>query len=109
VKATASTYLEIAVAIAEAVLLWSASRSRSGRSASTPFRQETDATVVRVVGEQFAWNIHYPGPDGKFGRTDIKLIDLRRTRWASIAPIPTPRTTSRPSTSFTCRSTSRRS
>ena len=27
-----------------------------------------------MVGEQFAWNIHYPGPDGKFGRTDIKLV-----------------------------------
>ena len=25
--------------------------------------------------EQFAWNIHYPGPDGVFGRTDVKLID----------------------------------
>ncbi len=30
--------------------------------------------MVRVVAEQFAWNIHYPGPDGKFGRTDIKLV-----------------------------------
>ena len=36
---------------------------------------EKEATVIRVVGEQFAWNIHYPGPDGKFGRTDIKLVD----------------------------------
>jgi cytochrome c oxidase subunit 2 len=26
------------------------------------------------VGEQFAWNIHYPGPDGKFGRTDNTLV-----------------------------------
>ena len=25
------------------------------------------ATVVRVVGEQFNWNIHYPGADGRFG------------------------------------------
>ena len=38
------------------------------------FPAENEAIVVRVVGEQFAWNIHYPGPDGKFGRTDIKLI-----------------------------------
>ena len=30
--------------------------------------------MVRVVGTQFAWNIQYPGPDGKFGRTDIKLV-----------------------------------
>jgi cytochrome c oxidase subunit 2 len=31
--------------------------------------------VVRVVAEQFAWNVHYPGPDGKFGRTDLKLVN----------------------------------
>ena len=29
---------------------------------------------MRVVGEQFAWNVHYPGADGKFGRTDPKLV-----------------------------------
>jgi len=33
--------------------------------------------VVEVTGEQFAWNVHYPGPDGKFGRTDLKLIDVQ--------------------------------
>jgi cytochrome c oxidase subunit II len=30
---------------------------------------------VRVTAEQFAWNIHYPGPDGLFGRTDATLIN----------------------------------
>jgi len=34
----------------------------------------TDATIIQVTGEQFQWNLHYPGPDGKFGRTDTKLI-----------------------------------
>lgn len=29
---------------------------------------------VRITSEQFAWNIHYPGPDGVFGRTDSSLI-----------------------------------
>ena len=29
---------------------------------------------VRVVAEQFAWNIHYPGPDGRFGPTNDLLI-----------------------------------
>ena len=38
------------------------------------FPAESQAVVVRVVAEQFAWNVHYPGPDGKFGRTDIKLV-----------------------------------
>lgn len=30
--------------------------------------------AVRVVAQQFVWNIHYPGEDGKFGRTDVKLV-----------------------------------
>lgn len=38
------------------------------------FPAERQSTVVRVVAEQFAWNIHYPGADGLFGRTDIKLV-----------------------------------
>ena len=38
------------------------------------FPPAESATVVRVVAEQFAWNVQYPGADGKFGRTDIRLI-----------------------------------
>lgn len=30
---------------------------------------------VRIVAEQFAWNVQYPGPDGAFGRLDPKFID----------------------------------
>jgi len=30
---------------------------------------------VRVVAQQFAWNIHYPGEDGKFGATRLSLVD----------------------------------
>lgn len=29
---------------------------------------------VRITAEQFAWNIHYPGPDGVFGRTSQDLV-----------------------------------
>ena len=29
---------------------------------------------IRITAEQFAWNIHYPGPDGVFGRTSQTLI-----------------------------------
>ena len=29
---------------------------------------------IRVTAEQFAWNIHYPGPDGKFGATDPSRV-----------------------------------
>ncbi len=34
-----------------------------------------NATVVDVVAEQYSWTFHYPGPDGKFGKTDSALIN----------------------------------
>jgi cytochrome c oxidase subunit 2 len=34
-----------------------------------------DSFVVEVTGQQFAWNVRYPGPDGIFGRTDAKFVD----------------------------------
>ena len=64
---------------------------------------ESEALVVQVTGEQFAWNIHYAGPDGIFGRTDIKLIDLQSNPLDSIAPILPRKTTSRRSISSICR------
>ena len=64
---------EVAVAIVEVVLLVGyAIPSWAIRVKAFP--AENEAVVVRVVGTQFAWNIQYPGPDGKFGRTDIKLV-----------------------------------
>ncbi len=76
VKTHTSSYLEAAVAIFEAVLivgfaipLWAERINQ--------FPTEQDATVVRVVAEQFAWNIHYAGKDGKFGKTDVAKIDLQ--------------------------------
>ena len=71
-----STYLEIAVAVAEAILLVGFSIPLWAKRVDE-FPPRDQAVVVRVVGEQFAWNIHYPGPDGKFGKTDIAKIDLQ--------------------------------
>jgi cytochrome c oxidase subunit 2 len=34
-----------------------------------------DAIPVEVIAKQFAWNFRYPGADGKFGRTDLKLVN----------------------------------
>jgi cytochrome c oxidase subunit II len=69
-----STWLEGGVLAAEIVLLaffsipfWSANVD-----AMPP---EGNATRIRVVAEQFAWHVHYPGPDGVFGRTDISLVN----------------------------------
>ena len=72
-KGKLSKSLEVAVAIIEAVLLvFYAIPAWAKRVQNLP--PENEAVVVRVVGEQFAWNMHYPGADGKFGRTDIKLV-----------------------------------
>src|SRR5207253_896501 len=35
---------------------------------------ESRALHVRVIAEQFAWNIQYPGPDHQFGKRDAKLV-----------------------------------
>jgi Heme/copper-type cytochrome/quinol oxidases, subunit 2 len=35
-----------------------------------------DAFEVEVWGEQFRWTFRYPGKDGKFGRTDLKLVSV---------------------------------
>jgi cytochrome c oxidase subunit 2 len=37
--------------------------------------RDPGALVVEVVGEQFAWNVRYTGPDGIFGRTDPRLYE----------------------------------
>ena len=65
--------LEVGVALVEVILLvfyavplWA--------TRVTDFPTETGAVVVRVTAEQFAWNVHYPGPDGIFGRREVARI-----------------------------------
>ena len=72
-KGKISKGTEVAVALIEVVLLvFYAIPAWAKRVKALP--SENEAVVVRVVAEQFAWNMHYPGPDGRFGRTDIALI-----------------------------------
>lgn len=73
VQTKTSTYIEVGVAVFEGVLLigfaiplWA--------DVVEAFPDESESTVVRVVAEQFAWNAHYAGADGVFGRTDITLV-----------------------------------
>jgi cytochrome c oxidase subunit II len=69
----ASRYVEAAVALVEVVLLTGYAIPAWARRVQPP-PPEDAALVVRVVGEQYAWNIHYPGADGKFGRTSPDLV-----------------------------------
>jgi cytochrome c oxidase subunit 2 len=65
--------MEVGIAIIEAVLLiFYAIPAWAVRVQDLP--AENEAVVVRVVGEQFAWNVHYPGPDGRFGRTEVARV-----------------------------------
>lgn len=34
------------------------------------------AVTIEVTGEQFGWNVRYPGADGVFGRSEARLIGL---------------------------------
>jgi cytochrome c oxidase subunit 2 len=72
-KGKISKGTEVAVAVIEVLLLvFYAIPAWAKRVKAFP--SENEAVVVRVVGEQFSWNIHYPGRDRTFGRTDIKLV-----------------------------------
>ena len=71
-------FLEVGVVIFEAVVLvglsypaWSKLR--------TSFPAKETSTNIRIVAQQFGWNIHYPGKDGVFGRTDPKLVSDSNT------------------------------
>jgi cytochrome c oxidase subunit 2 len=66
-------WTETGVVCAEAILLvvfalpvW------FDRTAAQP--RDAQAIVIRVVAEQFAWNVHYPGADGRFGETSLSLV-----------------------------------
>jgi len=73
VKNHASSYIELAVAAVEAVLLifiavplWA--------KAVEKFPSAGESTVIQVVAQQFAWNARYAGPDGVFGRQEMKFV-----------------------------------
>lgn len=68
-----SSYVEAGVAIFEVILLVGFAIPAWANWVSAPDTGEE--FQVRVVAQQFAWNIHYPGPDGVFGRVDINLVD----------------------------------
>jgi cytochrome c oxidase subunit 2 len=66
-------FVEIGIVLAEGVLLivfalplWFT------RTSSPP--TTADIVTVRIVAQQFQWNVHYAGADGLFGTTSLPLI-----------------------------------
>ena len=68
-----SSYIELGVVIAEAVLLIGVAIPVWAKAVNQ-FPDAKDSTVIYVMGQQFNWNIRYAGPDGVFGKQDMKYV-----------------------------------
>jgi len=75
IKAKASKYIEIAVVTFEVALLLLISMPVWSNLKGTAADPPAGSFNVRVVAQQFAWNFHYPGADGVFGRTNEDLVE----------------------------------
>jgi cytochrome c oxidase subunit 2 len=74
VRNHASSYIELAVAGIEAVLLIFVAVPLWAKAVDK-FPDASKATVVQVVAQQYAWNIRYAGPDGIFGKQDMLFVN----------------------------------
>ena len=70
-----STYAEYGVILFEVFLIIAFAMPIWSMVKTNVPEIEEDTIEIRVVAQQFAWNIHYPGADGKFGKTSIDLVD----------------------------------
>ena len=75
VKSHMSTVFEVAVALIEIILLIGFSFPIWANRVNDVPTSNQDIIHVRVVAQQYAWNIHYPGPDGLFGNLNSELVD----------------------------------
>jgi len=74
-RSHASTYLEIGVALVEAVLLIGLAVPLWAKAVDNPPKPEEKPVEIQVMAQQFAWAAHFPGTDGKWGRQDVKFAD----------------------------------
>jgi cytochrome c oxidase subunit 2 len=73
IRGHASSYVEGAVATIEVILLVVFAVPLWAHQADQ-FPDPSEATTIRVIAQQFAWNVFYPGLDRKFGRRDLKFV-----------------------------------
>jgi cytochrome c oxidase subunit II len=73
VRNHASNYIEVVVALVEAVILLFVAVPLWAKTVDQ-FPDPKQSTIVQVVAQQFAWNIRYPGKDGEFGAQDMNLV-----------------------------------
>ena len=73
VKSHASSYVEVAVALVEAILLVGLAVPLWAKAVDK-FPAEKDSTVIQIVAQQFDWNVRYPGKDGTFGKQEMRWV-----------------------------------
>lgn len=73
-RSKATYYVEAGVIAIEVLLLVALSIPFWSRYV-VAVADEDGALHVRVVAQQYAWNFHYAGKDGVFGRTDQSFLD----------------------------------
>lgn len=74
VRNHASSYLEGGVAFIEAVLLLAVAVPFWAKAVDK-FPKQEESTLIQVVAQQFAWNVRYPGKDGKFGNQEMRWVN----------------------------------
>lgn len=66
--------IAIGLVIAGDVIILATQALPAWAARNAPPPPSSQPVEIHVTAEQFAWNIHYPGPDGVFGRTRQDLI-----------------------------------
>jgi cytochrome c oxidase subunit II len=74
IKGHASSYIELVVALVEGVLLLGFAIPLWARAVDNFPTAAENPTTIKVVAQQFQWNVFYPGADGVFGGQDLSLV-----------------------------------
>ncbi len=73
IHGSASKAIEVAVVVIEMIFLIVLSMPIWAEYKTMP-PKDKNPLEIRIVGEQFQWNAHYPGPDGIFGATKAEFV-----------------------------------
>jgi cytochrome c oxidase subunit 2 len=69
-----SSYIEVAVAAIEGVLLVGFAVPLWAHAVDHFPTPDEHPVNIRIIAQQFNWNVFYPGLDGEFGNRDISLV-----------------------------------
>jgi len=69
-----SSYIEVAVAAIEGVLLVGFAVPLWAHAVDHFPTPDEHPVNIRIIAQQFNWNVFYPGLDGEFGNRDISMV-----------------------------------